>query len=157
MISQKSDRATILDLVLPKGSRKNKFPELALRFRVRLIGPIQQNPRNSRIISRISESHKFAYLRLRRCRRCPEDGMRKCVIFERALRYWQEKKSREKILQQWHTAVSVSIVMSVAFPYVLLGGREQIREGFFTIWEIFNACFRFIGDVVMCECWQLKK
>ena len=44
------------------------------------------------------------------------------------LRYWQEKRSREKILQQWHTAVSASIVMSAAFPYVPSGNRKQIWE-----------------------------
>ena len=52
-----------------------------------LAGPIEQKHRNSSTISSISESHRLAYLRLRRSQRWPEDGMRKCeVIFARALK-----------------------------------------------------------------------
>jgi len=62
-----------------KGLRKNNFAELAPRFRSDLAVPIEQNHRNSSTISRI--------LRLRRGRRWPEAGMRKCgVVFAQALR-----------------------------------------------------------------------
>jgi hypothetical protein len=64
---------------ISKGLRKSNFTELAPKFRLDLVAPIEQNHRNSIIISRI--------LRLRRRQRWPEDGMRKCeVIFTQALR-----------------------------------------------------------------------
>jgi hypothetical protein len=62
-----------------KGSHKNSFTELALRFRLALFDPKSRNHSNNRALSRI--------LRLRIGQRWPEDGVRKCeVIFARALR-----------------------------------------------------------------------
>jgi len=64
---------------------KNNFTELAPKFRLDLVAPIEQKHRNSITVSRI--------LRLRRRQRWPEDGMRKCeVIFTQVLSQCRFKK-----------------------------------------------------------------
>jgi len=64
-----------------KGSRKNKFAELALRFGSDLADPIEQNRRNSELFRGVCEcgiGHILA-----------EAVMPKCeFIFARALRVW---------------------------------------------------------------------
>jgi len=66
--------------IIVLGLRKNIFTELAPKFRLDLVAPIEQIHRNPDPIgiSRI--------LRLRRRQRWPEVGMRKCeVVFTQAL------------------------------------------------------------------------
>ena len=67
-----------------KDSLKNKFTELALRFRLDLDAPIEQSRRNSELFRGLCG--------MRSVQRQPEGEMSKCeVIFERVLSFRSAK------------------------------------------------------------------